>query len=199
MSRAALLLSGGIDSISLLWLSKPALAYVIDYGQRPFPGERAAAEAAAEAAGVPIRFLTANVGQLGAGDMSEQAPLVQSSLSEWWPFRNQFLITVAAMAALADGVEVIQIGTVSTDDAHVDGSTAFIEKVDGLLAIQEGGLRLEAPAKQMTSEQLVQRSGVPLDILRFAHSCHTGRFPCGRCRGCFKHAKVWHVIESGGA
>lgn len=109
---------------------------------------------------------------------------------EFWPFRNQYLVTLAAMLALREGHAEVMIGTVSTDNRHADGSEAFLDQMDRLLRLQEGGLSLAAPAREMTTEELVAVSGIPIDVLSWAHSCHVGDLACGRCPGCLKHSRV---------
>lgn len=46
----------------------------------------------------------------------------------------------------------------------------------------------------MTTAELVRHSGVPREILAWAHSCHTGNLACGQCRGCVKHYQVTKEI-----
>jgi 7-cyano-7-deazaguanine synthase len=89
------------------------------------------------------------------------------------------------------------IGTVKTDGVHADGTPGFIEVLSTLLEAQEGGLTLEAPAIEWTSTQLVQHSEVPIEVLAWAHSCHTLNFACGRCRGCRKHFATMEELGIG--
>lgn len=58
------------------------------------------------------------------------------------------------------------------------------------MEMQEGGIRVTAPAIRMSTVELVRASGVPREILAWAHSCHTGPLACGDCRGCHKHFQV---------
>jgi 7-cyano-7-deazaguanine synthase len=62
--------------------------------------------------------------------------------------------------------------------------------MSALLAVQEGGLTVSAPAIGMSTVDLVRQSGVPLEILAWAHSCHKADVACGACRGCNKYFEV---------
>lgn len=187
---AALLLSGGMDSLALAWWLRPAYAFTVDYGQAAAAGElRAAARACAEL-GIAHEILTVDAGALGSGDLAGRPPLAAAPVREWWPFRNQFLLTVAGMRAVALGVRRILAGSVATDGVHRDGTAEFYGQADRLFALQEGGVRVEAPAIALTTAALVRRAGAPRAFMAWAHSCHTGPYACGSCRGCGKQADV---------
>src|SRR5690606_38589228 len=109
-------------------------------------------------------------------------------------YRNQLLITLVAMQSLSAGVRTILIGTVASDASHQDGTREFVATIDRLLKCQEGGLSVEAPAIALSTAELIRVSGVPLDLLAWAHSCHTGNTSCGQCRGCNKYLNVYESI-----
>jgi 7-cyano-7-deazaguanine synthase len=183
----ALLLSGGMDSIAIAYWRRPELAITIDYGQRPAAAELRASRAVTEVLGIEHHIINANLSALGSGDMAGSAALGVAPVSEWWPFRNQMLVTLAAMKCVALGAKRLLIGTLKTDDRHADGRPEFVDALRTLLHLQEGDLTLEAPAIGLTAVELVRESAVPMDVLAWAHSCHVGEFACGLCRGCRKH------------
>jgi 7-cyano-7-deazaguanine synthase len=185
--RTAILLSGGMDSIAITYWKKPKVAITIDYGHRAAPGEVRAARAVAESLAIEHYVITTDLSALGSGDLSQRGALAIAPVREWWPFRNQMLVTLAATLSVGISVEKILIGCLSTDGTHADGRREFVERLDGLLRMQEGGLRLEAPAVEMTAVELIRTSKVPFDVLAWAHSCHTHEYACGTCRGCRKH------------
>jgi 7-cyano-7-deazaguanine synthase len=117
--------------------------------------------------------------------------------TEWWPYRNQLLITLAAMKAISLGVGKLWFGTVTSDKAHRDGTAKFIEAMSTVLALQEGGLTLEAPAIGMSTTELVRACGVPAGMLAWAHSCHKADVACGACRGCNKYFDVLRELGDG--
>jgi len=119
--------------------------------------------------------------------LSGRTPIAQAPSGEWWPYRNQLLVTLAAAWALPRGFEAVVVGSVRSDGFHVDGTADFYDVADRLLSMQEGGIRVLAPAITMTSAELVQASAVPDDILVWTISCHRGPLSCGDCPGCDKH------------
>ena len=190
----ALLLSGGMDSIALAYWLRPMYAYTIDYGQRGAAGEVRAATAVAQALHIRHSILTVDCRALGSGDMVGTTPSPVAPVTEWWPFRNQLLVTLAAMRGLADGVTHLLLGSVASDGVHADGRAAFVTGLDALLREQEGGMRLSAPAMTWTTVDLVRHAAVPRALLAWAHSCHTAPYACGQCRGCAKHLNVTEAL-----
>ena len=185
--RTAVLLSGGMDSIAVAYWRRPSVAITIDYGQLPAAAEIRAAEAVVDVLDLEHHIVRVDLRSLGSGDMAGSAALSMATVPEWWPFRNQMLITLAAMRAIGIGVERLLIGTLKSDERHADGRASFIAGIDAVLQLQEGAIALEAPAIGLTAVELIQQSGVPPEILSWAHSCHVADYACGICRGCRKH------------
>ncbi len=176
-----------MDSTAIAYWKRPAVAITIDYGQRAAVAELRAAAAICDVLAIEHHIIQADLRALGSGDMAGTMPAAVAPVSEWWPFRNQMLVTLAAMKAVGIGVDAIQIGTLRTDGMHTDGTPTFIAAMNALLQCQEGGIRLEAPAIVFSSAELIRESGVPPEILAWAHSCHVANEACGECRGCRKH------------
>lgn len=185
----ALLFSGGLDSSALAWRFRPDICLTVDYGQRAAQGEIVAASALAKAMNLPHELLRVDHSSLGSGVMSQQAPVESAQAPEFWPYRNQMLITIAAMALLSRGLKEIMIGAVGTD-VHADGSPEFISAIDALLKLQEGGVRVAAPAVGLEPSDLLRSSGFPAELLGLTFSCHVHRYACGECGGCTKHRNV---------
>jgi len=176
-----------MDSIAIAYWRRPEAAITIDYGQRPAAAELRAATTVAQALAIEHHVVRADLSALGSGDMAGAEALSLAPVPEWWPFRNQMLITLGAMKAVAIGVDRLLIGTLRTDDVHADGRRAFLTAIDTVLRLQEGALTLEAPAIGLSAVELVRTSGTPMEILGWAHSCHVSDYACGLCRGCQKH------------
>jgi 7-cyano-7-deazaguanine synthase len=185
-----ILLSGGMDSIALAYWHRPEVALTINYGQRSAGGEIRAAAEVARILGSIHETISVNCASLGSGDLAGSAPLAVAPVPEWWPFRNQLLVTLAAMRGVALGLDRLLVGSVASDGVHVDGQPEFYARLDSLLSIQEGGMRVLAPAARMSSAELIRQSKVPRRILCWAHSCHIDEVACGYCRGCNKHREV---------
>ena len=184
---SALLLSGGMDSVCITHWKRPCFGITIDYGHNPAPGEIRAASAVCNALDIEHIVLRTDISDLGDGDLVGKAPTDGAPASEWWPYRNQFLLTLAAMKCHSIGASVLMIGTIKTDSFHADGTAEFIDQMNRIVEIQEGELKITAPGIKYTAKELVRVSETPLDILSWAHSCYVSEIACGFCRGCRKH------------
>lgn len=191
----AILLSGGMDSIALAYWKKPSVAFTFNYGQLAAGAEIEASAYVAKELGIDHHVISIDLRSLGSGDMAGTAADHYAPASDWWPYRNQMLVTLAAMKAVSLGVRQLMLGTVATDQTHRDGTVAFIEKLDALVACQEGELRVTAPAIGYTTYELILLSKLPPTLLAIAHSCHKANVPCGQCRGCNKYYETLMQIE----
>lgn len=190
--RSALLLSGGMDSLALAWWKRPELAITIDYGQRAAEGEIQASAQVCRELDIPHEVVRVDCSSLGSGDMAGVAADTAAPTSEWWPFRNQLLITLIGMRAVARDIQCLLIGTVQSDgENHVDGTPRFVAAMDSLMSLQEGGLRVSAPAIALSTAELVREAKVPPGLLSWAHSCHKANIACGDCRGCNKYRSTY--------
>ena len=186
-----------MDSAALAWATKPTLAITVDYGQLAAAGEIRAASAICDVLGIRHLIQTVNCAELGSGDMAGRPAAGIAPVPEWWPFRNQLLITIAASVAIREGLGHIQVGSVSSDSAHADGTPQFFEAMGRLLELQEGGLTIEAPAITQSTVDLCRESGIPFEVLAWSHSCHVSEHACGICRGCTKHRKAMRALGYG--
>jgi len=186
-----LLLSGGLESAALAAWRRPALTLTVDYGQRPAAAEVTAAAAVCRELGLHHHVLHVDCRCVGGGLLAAQEPDSSAPSPEWWPYRNQLLVTLAAGWGIGRGATSIIVGSVREDgDRHIDGTAAFYEALDRLVALQEGEVRVSAPAVAMSSEELLVVSGVKDEVLGWTHSCHTADIACGACPGCFKRREV---------
>jgi 7-cyano-7-deazaguanine synthase len=188
--KNALLLSGGMDSIAVAFWKRPDLAFTVDYGQLSAEGEIQAAEAVSKSLGIPHEIISVDCHHLGSGDLSGRSPISLAPTTDWWPFRNQLLITLVAMRAVSLEVDMLLFGSVKTDVIHIDGRAEFFKQMNALLSLQEGGLRVTAPAIHLTTVELIRVSRVPPSLWAWAHSCHVSNFACGGCGGCYKYQDV---------
>ncbi|MEZ0355396.1 7-cyano-7-deazaguanine synthase [Mycobacterium sp. SA01] len=196
MSRV-LLLSGGLDSAAVAALERPEHCLFLDYGQLPATAEHRAARQVAADLGLAFSALTVPLSTLGSGLMAGNGDATNpaGTSPEWWPYRNQLLITVAAAWGVLRSFDCVLIGTVNSDSArHADGTSEFVAVMDNLLSLQEGALRLRAPAARMDSAELVSAAGLPDAVIGWTHSCHRANLPCANCPGCRKHTEVLRKI-----
>lgn len=192
--KTALLLSGGMDSLCVAWWKRPSVGITIDYGQLAAGAETISSRAVCEALGIEHHVLNVDCGLLGSGDMAGAPANTLAPASDWWPYRNQMLVTFASMKAISLGVQHVMLGTVRSDASHRDGTADFIDAMNRLLSLQEGSLTLSAPAITMSTVELVRMCGVPRELLSWAHSCHKTDVSCGACRGCNKYFEVWKEL-----
>jgi 7-cyano-7-deazaguanine synthase len=191
--KRMLLLSGGLDSAATAAMTRPDHCLHIDYGQTPASAERRAAGQVAVELGLPLDVVSIPAREIGAGLMADPASGAYmrpaGTSAEWWPYRNQLLITIGAAWGVCRGFTDVLIGTVASDGArHADGSRDFLIYVDQLLALQEGNVHLKAPAAHLGADELLVKSGVPDSVIWWTHSCHRANLPCGNCPGCIKRA-----------
>lgn len=199
--RTVLLLSGGLDSAALAYQVRPDKTLFIDYGQRPARAEARAAQAIAREVGLNHAQISLDLSELGGGLLANDSSNDHWPSPEWWPYRNQFLLTIASAWALklspddrATNVQLIT-GTVASDGArHADGTTGFYDRIGALLEYQEGGVTVSAPAIGLTSAELIAKSGTPDQVLGWSHSCHRADTPCGDCPGCHKRSQVLETL-----
>ncbi len=182
-----ILLSGGLDSISLAYWKRPDLAISIDYGQAAAKKELEVSAIIARELSIRHEIISVNCRSLGSGDLVNGSAIEGSPSSEWWPYRNQLLVTLACMKGISLGLDDLMVGSVKSDGFHKDGTADFYEKINDLILYQEGYIRVTAPAIELSSVELIKISGIPNSLLHWGHSCHTGDIACGECRGCRKY------------
>ena len=190
--KDALLLSGGMDSLAIAWWKRPELAITLDYGQKAAEAEKLASAQVCKELGIRHEIVSVDCSSLGSGDMAGAPPDAAAQTSDWWPYRNQLLITLASMRAISHGTQTLYIGTVRSDgESHLDGMPEFVQKMDTLMAYQEGHLRVVAPAIGLSTNELIRLAGVPPGLLAWSHSCHKANIACGTCRGCNKYIETY--------
>jgi 7-cyano-7-deazaguanine synthase len=195
--KRAILLSGGIDSLALCYWQRPDVALTINYGQLPAAAEIEASAMVCQELHIPHEVVTVDCRHLGSGDLAGTESTGISPSREWWPYRNQLLVTIAAMKGIQLGVGELLVGSVKSDSFHADGTADFYQRIDELMNLQEGEMKVSVPAISMMSVELVRASGIPIELLSWAHSCHVSDVACGSCRGCFKHQTVMHELGYG--
>lgn len=198
VERSVLLLSGGLDSASIASWKRPPLTLFVDYGQRPAAAELAASRAISGALGLNFESMRVDASSIGAGLLAGAGRIEGAPSEEWWPFRNQMLVTFAATWLVHAGLtgSEILVGSVRPDrKRHRDGSPRFYRMLNDLLKYQEGSISVQAPAISLTTEQLVLDSGVADGILGWTHSCHVSTSPCLACPGCYKRQQVLENVQ----
>jgi 7-cyano-7-deazaguanine synthase len=201
--RAVVLLSGGVDSATVLALAREAgldcHALSIAYGQR-HGAELAAAAAVARALGArehrTILVDLANIGGSALTDLTLRVPTEPAGgiPITYVPARNRIMLSIALAWAEVLGAGEIHIGVNAVDySGYPDCRPEFIDAFEKLAqvatkaAVEGTPLSIRAPLIRMSKAQIV-REGVRLGVdYSLTVSCYqadgAGR-ACGRCDSC---------------
>lgn len=205
--RAVVLLSGGLDSTTVLAIARAqgydCHALTVDYGQRharelQAAGDVAAAMGVTEHAIVPVdlrRFggsaLTADL----AVPVDRDPSAVTGIPITYVPARNTVLLAVALAWAETLGAEDIFIGVNAIDySGYPDCRPEYIRAFESManLATKAGvegssRFRIHTPLIDMTKAEIVRQAASLGVDFRLTWSCYDpqpdGR-PCGRCDSC---------------
>ncbi|OUR62363.1 hypothetical protein A9Q74_05170 [Colwellia sp. 39_35_sub15_T18] len=191
-----ILLSGGMDSSVLAYIERPDVAFFIDYGQIPAKAERNSARRISEDLGICFYEIKVDCSSLGSGDLVGASSSEIGRFSDWWPYRNQLLITMASMKAVKVGCNELMIGLVAGDDEYRDGSEEFMRLMNQLVSYQEGQLKISAPVITKSIDGLIASENIPDYLLAKTHSCHKANLPCFSCRGCGKQQAIFEKLKT---
>lgn len=188
--KKAVLLSGGVDSICLTYGIKPQIAYTIDYGQVVADREIYVSKYICKELNIEHKVIKVDCKSLGSGSLANSKNINFSPSDEWWPYRNQLLITLALMQGIKDEINELHLASVKSDEFHKDGTKQFYKYIDDLVSYQEGKISIKCETIDFYSHELASNYNVPLKLLSIAHSCHTSNIACGKCSGCLKQMRV---------
>jgi len=213
MTAAVVLLSGGIDSSTLLHYVRRELgveaiyALSFHYGQR-HSRELKAAEAQAAAVGVcEHRILDiSEFGGLTAGgsvltdlssDVPDLADIPESDRRQpptYVPNRNMVLLSLAAAYAEANGVSDVFYGAQAQDEyGYWDCTADFLERINRLLALnRRDAVTIHAPFVDKRKAEVL-RVGLNLGVdYADTWTCYRGgNHPCGSCPSCTERAAAF--------
>jgi 7-cyano-7-deazaguanine synthase len=188
-----LLLSGGLDSAVLAAAIRPSACLFVDYGQRPASSESEAARFVSDYLAIDFESTKVDLSHYGSGLLVGSSQPEGSPSEEWFPYRNQFLVTIASAMAIKMKLGSVALGVVGGDGSrHVDGTECgdFVATLDCLLAMQESGVRLIAPHLDRSPSEVLAESTLPANVLLRTHSCHVGDLACGQCPGCLRRIEL---------
>jgi 7-cyano-7-deazaguanine synthase len=193
--KKAILLSGGIDSICLTYSIIPDIAYTVDYGQTVAEREIYVSKYICQRLNIEHKVIKVDCRSLGTGTLANLDNLKIAPSEEWWPFRNQLLITFGVMQGIKDNITELYLASVKSDNFHKDGTYEFYSLIDKLVSFQEGRIKICCPSLNYFSHELAVNYNVPVDLLSVAHSCHVSNLSCGKCSGCIKQMKVRYELN----
>ncbi|MDP1529412.1 MAG: 7-cyano-7-deazaguanine synthase QueC [Rhodoferax sp.] len=203
MKPAVILLSGGLDSATVLAIARKAgyacHALSLDYGQRHNAELAAAARVAASLGAVEHRVLKLGLGDFGGSALTDASIAVPESPTAgipvtYVPARNTVMLALALAWAEVLGARDLFIGVNAVDySGYPDCRPEFIAAFEHManLATRAGvegaQLRVHAPLQHLSKAQIIQR-GIELgvDYVQTV-SCYQadadGR-ACGVCDAC---------------
>lgn len=209
VSRAVVLLSGGLDSTTALAMAAgspcaPAVALFFDYGQRAARREESASRRIAEyyrlaferidlpwLARISSSLLIEGTGEPPA--WSERLLEDRSARDVWVENRNGIFIGIAVCLAAETGCDTVIVGFNREEAAAFpDNSEEFLSRTNSALEL---GLmkrvRVESPTLRMDKREIARRAlelGIPWEHL---WSCYGGpELMCGSCESCLRLSRA---------
>ncbi|MBE8591202.1 7-cyano-7-deazaguanine synthase QueC [Pseudomonas sp. MAFF 301449] len=201
--RAVILLSGGIDSATLVAMVRAqgysCYTMSFDYGQRHRAELNAAARVARDLGVVEHKVVGLNLGGMGGSALTDSTIDLPEAPSEgipvtYVPARNTVFLSLALGWAEVLNARDIFIGVNALDySGYPDCRPEFVESFERManLATKAGvegqGFRIQAPLQNMSKADIV-KAGVGLGVdYALTVSCYQadeGGRACGKCDAC---------------
>lgn len=206
MKDSIIVLSGGMDSVTLMhdYKERIALAVTFDYGSNHNARETACARRQCEMLGIehlviPLEFMGRYFRSSllsGADDIPEGHYADENMKSTVVPFRNGIMLAVACGLAESRGLQHVMIANHGGDHAiYPDCRPGFVDAMSR--AMSEGtyeGVTLLAPYTDMTKADIARR-GAELGVdFSLTYSCYKGgERHCGRCGTCVERREAFSM------
>jgi len=213
---AVVLLSGGLDSATTLYLAKKlgfnCRCLIFDYGQR-HKKEITSAGAIARSAHCPARIIKIDLPWKGSALLDKKIKITGDTKvprhqatsvipNTYVPARNIIFLSFALSYAEAIGAEAIFIGAHAQDysgypDCRPEFYRAFSRVIStGTRAgVERKRVGIKTPLINKGKAQIIKlgrRLGVPFAL---TWSCYQGgKRPCGRCESCYFRAKGFREL-----
>lgn len=202
MKNAVVLLSGGLDSATVLAMARQeynCYALSMDYGQRHSSELAAAARLAKTLGAVEHRVAHIDLTLFGGSALTDQALAVPTSETEgipitYVPARNTIMLSLALAYAEVVQAQDIFIGVNAVDysgypDCRPEYIAAF-EKMANLAtkaAVEGARMQIHAPLVHMSKAEIVQagtRLGVDYSMTVSCYQADAEGRACGQCDSC---------------
>lgn len=203
MNKAVVLLSGGLDSATTLYLARKhgykCSCLIFDYGQR-HRREIDAAKKIAQVANCKWQVIKIALPWKGSSLLDTKIKIARSARAipdTYVPGRNIIFLSFALSYAEAIKAKAIFIGANAVDfSGYPDCRPEFYRVFNRVIAtgtkagIQKKGIKVKTPLIRKTKAEIIRlgnRLGIPFE---FTWSCYKGeRRPCGICDSCYFRAK----------
>ena len=199
MKNALLILSGGMDSVTLLYdrATEIALAVSFDYGSNHNDKEIPFARFHCEKLGIPhitipLKFMrdyfTSSL-LSGADAIPEGNYASENMKSTVVPFRNGIMLSVAAGLAESRGLTKVMMANHFGDhEVYPDCRKSFVDHMSNAIAAGTyAGITIDAPYTEISKADIARR-GKTLGIdYSETWSCYKGEeIHCGKCATCIE-------------
>lgn len=216
MPKCVVLLSGGLDSATILAIAKDLgfdpCALTVIYGQRHMVEIEASKRVASSLEALEHKFVSVNLDAFGGSALTDSIDVpkdrVETEMTDipvtYVPARNTVMLSLALGYAEVIGARDIFVGVNAVDySGYPDCRPEFIAAFEHLAAVAtkagvEGqATRIHAPLIESTKKEIIER-GLALDVdYGLTHSCYdpeaTGR-PCGRCDSCVIRSRAFEEL-----
>ena len=203
MTRAIVLLSGGLDSATVLAMARAegreCFALSVSYGQRHQAELNAAARVALALGAREHRIMHVNLGRIGGSALTDLSIDVPTTPGEgipvtYVPARNTIMLSLAlAWAEVAQATE-IHIGVNAVDySGYPDCRPEFVAAFEKLAAlatkagVEGGALAIRAPLQSMSKAQIIGegiRLGIDYSLTVSCYQADAAGRACGTCDSC---------------
>ena len=202
MKKAVVLLSGGLDSSTVLYFAKrkgySCSCLIFDYGQRHRKEIRSAVRIA-RLAKCPYKVVKINLPWRAGSLLDKNLKVPSRSLpashfilpSTYVPGRNTIFISFALSFAEAISAGTLFIGANAVDySGYPDCRPGYYKAWNKVLAELGTGVQIQTPLIRKTKAEIA-KMGVKLGVpLALTWSCYKGgEEPCGVCDSCRFRAK----------
>ena len=205
--KAVVLLSGGLDSATVLYLAKnkgyELVSLIFDYGQR-HRKEIEAAKIISKKAGAPYKIEKISLPWGGSSLLGKNNKIPKFGKflpnkipSTYVPARNIIFLSFALSLAESLKAEAVFIGAHSLDysgypDCRRNFLTAFSRAaaLGTASGVNKQGIKIIAPLINKRKSGII-KLGARLKVpYRLTWSCYEGgKLPCGKCDSCYYRAK----------
>lgn len=205
MKKAVILLSGGLDSATVLAMAKhqgyACYAVSFDYGQRHSAELKAAKNVAARAGVEEHRIVSIDLSQFGGSALTDEAidvPEANTSVESipitYVPARNTVFLSLAlAWSEVLEACDIF-VGVNAVDySGYPDCRPAFINAYEHMAnlatraGVEQQRLTLHAPLIDLTKAEIVQRGtalGVDYSLTVSCYQADDAGAACGACDSC---------------
>lgn len=202
-SRAVVLLSGGLDSATILAIARDTgskcYALSFDYGQRNRAELKAAARVATSLGAIEHKIISLDLNSIGGSaltDMDIPVPEIETSgiPVTYVPARNTVFLSLALGWAEVLGAEDIYIGVNAVDySGYPDCRPEFIAAFEVManlatkVAVEGNPIRIVTPLIDLSKQDIIKTGlglGVDYSITTSCYQADVEGRACGLCESC---------------